>query len=211
MNAMTWWDHQTESVWSQVWGQAIAGPLKGTTLELIPAAIVPWGTWKAEHPGTLALDTAELGFVGHEIPSDNWVIGVTIGEAAKAYYFTAVAEVGLVNDWVGPYPVAVYADAESRNVHVYLRQMGEQVLTLSLDETRAYLVDTETRGQWDIARGLPKGGDFRAEGLLLVPYISSFDWAWLDFHPNSAFYPEPPKEAEVEDGPQLDYFLGGGF
>jgi hypothetical protein len=43
-NAMTWWDHQTQSVWSQVWGQAIAGPLKGTTLELIPASIVPWRT-----------------------------------------------------------------------------------------------------------------------------------------------------------------------
>jgi len=41
MNAMTWWDHTTGSVWSQVWGQSISGPLKGTTLELIPASIVP--------------------------------------------------------------------------------------------------------------------------------------------------------------------------
>ena len=27
MNAMTWWDHTTGSVWSQVWGRAIEGPL----------------------------------------------------------------------------------------------------------------------------------------------------------------------------------------
>ena len=41
MNAMTWWDHKMESVWSQPWGRAIAGPLKGTELELIPSQLVP--------------------------------------------------------------------------------------------------------------------------------------------------------------------------
>ena len=54
MNAMTWWDHQTQSVWSQVWGQSIAGQLKGTTLELIPASIVPWvylESRTSRHPG----------------------------------------------------------------------------------------------------------------------------------------------------------------
>ena len=52
MNAMTWWDHDTESVWSQPWGSAIRGPLEGTALTLIPASIVPWPTWLDEHPDT---------------------------------------------------------------------------------------------------------------------------------------------------------------
>ena len=190
MNAMTWWDHQTESIWSQVWGQAIAGPLKGTTLDLIPAAIVPWQTWKTEHPTTLALDTADLGFVGGEIPSDNWVIGLAIDDHQKAFYFSDVARAGVVNDMVGPYPVAVYADAATRNVHVYLRRFGDQVLTLSLTENGDYLIDAETGTHWDIARGLPQKESSIDGGLLLVPYISSFDWAWRDFHPESSFFPE---------------------
>jgi hypothetical protein len=45
MNAMTWWDHESESVWSQPWGRAIAGPLKGIELELLPSELVPWETW----------------------------------------------------------------------------------------------------------------------------------------------------------------------
>lgn len=186
MNAMTWWDHQTESVWSQVWGQAIAGPLKGTTLAPIPAAIVPWGTWRAENPHTLALDTRDLGFVGREIPSDKWVIGVAIGEHARAYYYTALTRDGLVNDALGPYPIALYADPATRNVRVYLRQIDDQTLTLSLDASGAYLVAAESGAKWDIARGLPQQRGTPA--LLLVPYISAFDWAWANFHPNSEFY-----------------------
>ena len=65
MNAMTWYDHQTGSVWSQVWGQSIAGPLKGTTLDLIPASILPWASWKATHPRTLAMTNDKDGSDSH--------------------------------------------------------------------------------------------------------------------------------------------------
>ena len=36
MNAMTWWDHATGSIWSQPLGEAIAGPLRGETVQLVP-------------------------------------------------------------------------------------------------------------------------------------------------------------------------------
>ena len=189
MNAMTWWDHQTQSIWSQVWGQSIAGPLKGTTLELIPASIVPWGTWKAEHPDTLAMTTGKNGvFSREERPRDNWVIGIAIGEYSKAFYFPALVRDGVVNDVVGPYPVALYADEETRNVHVYLRQVEDRVVTLALDESGQNLVDTETGKMWSVARGLDREKPAQGQPLLSVPYISSFDWAWLDFHPDSEFY-----------------------
>ncbi len=191
MQAMTWWDHETGSVWSQVWGQAISGPLKGTSLGLIPAAIVPWATWKGEHPDTLALIADEGGrFFRQERPRDGWVIGVAIGESSKAYPFTAAAQAGVINDAVGPFPVAVYADGESRNVHVYLRQAGEQILTLALDPAGEFLVDQETGTRWNIDRGQAVEGLLKGESLLLVPYVSAFDWAWLDFHPESAFFGE---------------------
>ncbi len=31
MRAMTWWDHETNSIWSQPWGMSIAGELEGAT------------------------------------------------------------------------------------------------------------------------------------------------------------------------------------
>ena len=206
MNAMTWWDHPTESVWSQVLGQAIAGPLKGETLSLIPASIVPWGTWKVEHPHTLVLNTADLGFAGREIPSDQWVIGVALGEDSKAYYYTDLADEGLINDTVGPHPIALYANADTRAVQVFLRKIDERTLTLTLDASGEYLIDADTNRQWDITRGLPKGGKFGETGLLLVPYISAFDWAWLDFHPESEFYPAYKAQSESA---RPDANLGG--
>jgi hypothetical protein len=54
--AMTWWDHDTGSIWSQVLREAIAGALKGERLEPIPSTLTEWRTWVGEHPGTLALD-----------------------------------------------------------------------------------------------------------------------------------------------------------
>ena len=42
MNAMTWWDHKTASVWSQPWGMVILGDLKGTQLTQIPYEFTTW-------------------------------------------------------------------------------------------------------------------------------------------------------------------------
>ena len=44
MNAMTWWDWESQSVWSQQWGAAIDGELTGTRLTLLPYELVPWQT-----------------------------------------------------------------------------------------------------------------------------------------------------------------------
>ena len=43
MNAMTWFDHETNSIWSQPWGMAISGPLKGTRLDVFPFSLHPVG------------------------------------------------------------------------------------------------------------------------------------------------------------------------
>ena len=190
MNAMTWWDHTTGSVWSQVWGQSIAGPLKGTTLDLIPASIVPWGTWKKNHPHTLAMTNDKGGiFSRAERPRDGWVIGIALDEHSKAFYYPALTQDRVVNDFIGPYPVVLYADPETRDVQAYMRQVDDQVLNFSLDETGEFLVDSETGTLWDITRGVGREGEFQGQGLLQLPYLSSFDWAWLDFHPDSTFYP----------------------
>ncbi len=55
-NAMTWWDHDTGSVWSQPLGEAIAGRRKGQTVDLLPSQFTTWGAWLAANPDTLALD-----------------------------------------------------------------------------------------------------------------------------------------------------------
>ena len=53
------YDHQTGSYWFQVAGEAVVGTLTGSRLEPLPSATMPWGEWKALHPGTLLITGAE--------------------------------------------------------------------------------------------------------------------------------------------------------
>ena len=187
MNAMTWFDHETNSIWSQPWGMAISGPLKGTRLDVFPFSLTPWASWRAEHPDTLALDTS-LGRYGgdRERPRDGFVVGVELEKHTKAYPYWVAAREQVINDSVGPHPVVVYADRESRNVHVYLRNTGEQVLTFTI--VNDLLMDEETGTLWDTATGLAREGPLKGTLLKQVPYTSAFDWAWLDFYSDSSIY-----------------------
>jgi hypothetical protein len=49
-SALVMYDRQTESLWSQIEGRAIAGELTGTALERVPVATVPWSTWVEANP-----------------------------------------------------------------------------------------------------------------------------------------------------------------
>ena len=49
------YDRETESLWSQLQGQAITGPLKGAPLKQIAMAHTSWGDWLKRHPDTLLL------------------------------------------------------------------------------------------------------------------------------------------------------------
>jgi hypothetical protein len=50
LSALVMYDRQTESLWSQIEGRAIAGLLAGTELERIPVSTVPWGAWREANP-----------------------------------------------------------------------------------------------------------------------------------------------------------------
>ena len=187
MRAMTWWDHETASIWSQPWGEAISGPLTGTELTLIPANIVPWAVWLADHPDTLfMLDGQEMFFRSRQPSIEGFVIGIALGEHAVAYPFPVAAKEGVVNDHVGPFPVVVMADSETKAVHAFLRRAGDRELAFTLNN--GILTDLQTGSTWEPSRGIALAGPLEGEALQQVPYITSYDWAWEDFYPHSEFY-----------------------
>ena len=186
MSAMTWYDHTTSSIWSQPWGRAIRGELKGIELFLLPSQVTSWGTWKQEHPETLAMinDADRLGGRRQEFDED-FVIGLLLSDSAVAFYFRDVADAGVINDWLGEFPIMVWADDD--NFHAYLRTVGDQTLTFRVDG-RGGLIDEETGSNWDVTRGLAVSGPLEGEVLQPIPGSTAFDWAWLDFYPDSKFY-----------------------
>ena len=106
-NAMTWWDHDTGSIWSQPTGEAVAGPRKGQTLELLPMSFTTWGSWFEANPGTQALlaPAARTGFDLEEL-----LIVVDFTTDVAAYRATDVQDRAVINDVVAGLEIAVVAD-----------------------------------------------------------------------------------------------------
>jgi hypothetical protein len=50
LSDLVMYDRQTESLWSQLEGRAIAGVLTGAQLERIPVQTVSWAQWREAHP-----------------------------------------------------------------------------------------------------------------------------------------------------------------
>lgn len=113
------YDRESESLWSQVLAEAVTGPRIGERLEVIPSRHTTWGAWRERRPGTevLSRDTGSLRnydrdpYAGYEknpkvffpvahpvkegrLHAKERVLGVTVGEKAKAYPFSALAERG---------------------------------------------------------------------------------------------------------------------
>ena len=65
MNVLVMYDRQTESLWSQLLGEAVEGELKGTKLEYFPSVMTTWDEWKTRFPDTVAL---VKGFAGSRDP-----------------------------------------------------------------------------------------------------------------------------------------------
>lgn len=187
MNAMTWWDHETASIWSQPWGLAIRGLLEGKRLKPLPMSLVLWRDWKTEHPNTLVLVVEDRRFSRDGFGfREDFVIGIALGDHARAYPFPILKREIVVNDAVGPFPIVLHANPDTRNVRVFVRRVGDRILTFTPEG--AQMRDRETGSLWDPLRGLAIEGRWRGENLIQVPSNSSYDWAWLDFYPHSTEY-----------------------
>ncbi len=161
-NALTMFDHATGSVWSQISGEVLLGPLAGEQLELIPSTLTDWGTWRREHPNTLALD-AEGGRSGFDV--DDTVIAVEFGDDSVGVPVRDLRDNGVANLTVGGVPVAVAADPTPGGWwSVFSRQLDDRVVTLELVDGDI-LVEVEGPGEWDAVRGLPRDDGERLDPI----------------------------------------------
>lgn len=115
------YDRKTESLWSQILGEAIVGEKTGTRLEVLPSDQIRFGDWKKLHPNgeVLSQDTGSKRFYGQDpygdyytkpgtffpvdkkdsrLPEKEFVLGIVINGKAKAYWPEAVKKVGEVED-----------------------------------------------------------------------------------------------------------------
>lgn len=112
--AMTWFDHETGSIWSQPLGKALVGPRSGATLKLMPSQLTTWREWVQAHPETEVLTAAHPSapFRGRR-PGQDHVVGVIISDVAAAWPYPWLAAGNVVNATIGKTPMTMWRDASS--------------------------------------------------------------------------------------------------
>lgn len=183
-NAMTFWDHDTGSIWSQPTGEAVAGPRRGRHLDLHPVSYTTWEAWRESHPGTLALDVP-AGVTGFEL--GRMAIVLDLAGEAVAFRHRDLEAAGVVNEVVGGLEVAVVIDpANETRWETFARRVGDRVLTMSIEN--GVLVDRETGSVWDPVRGLGVSGELAGESLGLLPGFTIFPGDFSTFWPEGRFW-----------------------
>ncbi len=184
-NAMTWWDHETGSIWSQPLGEAIAGPLKGEKLDLLPVTLNDWLTWKTDHPETLALDVSVAGPGGFDL--QDMAIVVDLGSETAAYPVPDLQAQVLVNDVVAGVPVAIVTNPTSPDSWVvFSRVLNDRTVTLAVDGPT--IIDVETESVWDPVIGLARSGPLEGERLDVLPGFTSFPRDFFTFWPDGRLW-----------------------
>ncbi len=207
-NVLVMFDHETDSLWSQLLGQAVDGPMAGTKLQPLPAVQTTWAQWKSLHPDTLALVTGgpvydsydgyytsgQAGVIGEtfsdtRLPRKELVHGVLVEGQPVAYPFSELRTQRAVNDTVNGIPILVLFHVETATALAFHRTVADQVLTFapSPDDSLIF-VDHETGSRWMALTGAAIGGPLKGKRLERIPGTSSFWFGWKDFYTNTLVY-----------------------
>jgi len=210
-NTLVMYDRQTDSLWSQLLGKAVAGPLTGKELEFVAAVHTTWADWKARHPDTVALvkgysggrdqysgyyESGRAGVLGRRHQDDRlyvkeFVVGVALENegrsAAVAFPFSVLNREPVLNARVGQTPVLVVFNPETGAAAVYRRAIGDESYTFRRHETNT-LVDAQTGSVWDRWSGEAIAGPLAGETLERIKSTAAFWFGWKDWYPNTDVY-----------------------
>ncbi len=115
------YDRKTDSLWSQILGEAIVGEMTGTRLGVLPSDMMRYGNFKKAYPGgeVLSKETGATRFYGQDPYGDyyttpgtyfpvskkddrladkDFVLGIVVNGKAKAYLPEAIKKVGAIED-----------------------------------------------------------------------------------------------------------------
>ena len=207
-------DEETGSFWQQITGTAIAGPLKGEKLSLVPQDELTFGLWEKEHPNGTVLaprprdqakyekatwesEIAKLPTVIHgtkgTLPDRETIFGVSLSGAARAYPVSklSVQSPVLIDD-VGGNPIMLVLGPDGKSVRAFSRQVGTDTLDFygraGENATDPWvLLDSNTLSDWSFD-GCAVSGDKKGQCLARIDTLKDFWFDWQHYHPQSGIY-----------------------
>ena len=179
-------DQETESLWSQLLGEAMKGPLQGAVLEPIASTLTDWKAWKNLHPQTTVMlmrRTATDYRRSIHLRGYDLLIGLAENGKSKCWDFVLLARERIVNDRLGERKVLVVYDKASGTAAIFDRNVKGRLL--SFEYRNGQLVDRETGSQWDLLMGVATTRPLQGTRLTQLPAVVSDHRAWYTFHPET--------------------------
>jgi hypothetical protein len=201
---MTWHENlvlrdlETGSLWSQMFGEAMQGPLDGVQLEALSTVVTDWKTWKEQYPDTTVL---VLDRKGEALPhrlryppesGDAFLLGVASDDAARGWTLDRLRAHPVINDDFDGRPVLVVFDSERSTAALFDRKLGGRVL--SFHRRGRDLVDDQTDSTWELT-GRARSGALQGRHLDPIPTTLAYRARWLDFYPDTRFWTAPANVA----------------
>jgi Protein of unknown function (DUF3179) len=166
------YDRDTQSLWSQIMGQAVSGQLVGQKLTAIALSHTTWHAWLQQHPDSLVLNT-DTGFhrnydrnpyAGYEKSRD---IYFKTSHKAPDYYHPKERVLGLESG--GSFKAYPFIE---------LNKQGQTRFKDSFDGQRFTI-------EWDDKN---QSGNIYAANGKMIPAIQGYWFAWFAFHPNTEVF-----------------------
>ncbi len=213
------YDRSTGSLWPQILGMAIEGPLKGQTLETFPLLWTTWERAVERFPQARALSQA-TGFrrtygrdpYGNYNVTDSYyhdsmivhplvhwdkrlhpktrIKAFTLDGMGYAVLLEHVRQQGAVNFWAGMTPLVALHDPGLDVVRLFRRDV--RGATLTVDKVADEFRDRESKTVWT-PEGLGVSGPYFGERLAPFPSFDSMWFAWAAFYPDVEVTPPLPK------------------
>jgi hypothetical protein len=207
-------------------GRAIVGARAGTRLKLFPANALSFEEWRTIHPAgkVLSRDTGHSrnyglnpyesydqlhlgpflfrGRLDPRRPPKERVVGIKLGETARAYPWPVLVERRVVHDRLGdqalvilyqPGTLSALDEGEIRRSRAvgatgaFNRVLEGRALTF--ETTAAGFRDRETGSTWTLLGHAVKG-PLAGRRLTAIPHVDAFWFAWAAFHPATSVYAE---------------------
>ncbi len=211
------YDRATNSLWPQILGRCISGPLRGEALERFPLLWTRWKYAAATYPGARVLsrprgrrivydrdpygsyrrpgtwyDTGgpkgPVTFRDDRLGPKERLLGYTDGEAAVAFVEQAVKLHRVASATVGLTPVAAMYDPEMDAVRVYHAEADGR--TLTFETVGGEIIDQQTRSRWN-ARAEAVEGRLRGLRLERAAAMDCMWFAWVAFYPGTLVWTGP--------------------
>lgn len=221
---MVLYDRETESWWQQFTGEAIVGDLTGKKLNSLPAQIISFAQFASAYPRGEVLSkqtghTRDYGRNPHfrydnieggpshfrgkpdrRLRSMEKVIGLEVGETAKAYPYSISSTRRVLYDRIGAQELVIFhaEGALSALDATDMKRSKEAGSTgvfapfvdgrrLSFRYENGLFIDAETGSHWDIL-GRAVSGSLQGKTLKRIAHGDYFAFAWLAFKPKTEIF-----------------------